>query len=369
MTPNDLETVGLGARRRGSHRVVTPRSANGLLLDPEEIARAITDRTRMISVCNPNNPTCSSMSLEQMQAVVELARKHDLYLHADEVYKGSELFAEEGPSFADLYQKALVTNGLSKAMAMPGLRLGWLIAPEEDTLRAWHCKDYTSITTGALSEFIACRVLEETRRAQILRRSKNILRANLATITQWINAHADLLSFIPPKAGGMAFVRYQMAINSTELVGLLVREKGVFPVPGDAFGLDHYVRIGIGSTGGHLEEGLRRIDEFRRSARLHASPRRADLDLQPCSRSFPPSRFARRSISRLRLSPSRRDSRPSTGRAVVPPVGYWDSRRLAGTATSRPGTSVAMTCSWLKWPRGSTTTRAVVCLPVTASWC
>ncbi len=50
-------------------------------------------------------------------------RQRDLYLHADEVYKGSELFAEEGPSFADLYQKALVTNGLSKAMAMPGLRL------------------------------------------------------------------------------------------------------------------------------------------------------------------------------------------------------------------------------------------------------
>jgi len=102
----------------------------------------------------------------------------------------------------------------------------------------------------------------------VLARSKEILRNNLTTLTQWIDEHVGLLSFIPPQAGGMAFVRYEMAINSTELVNRLIAEKNVFPIPGDAFGVDQYLRIGIGSPARHLGEGLRRIGEFLSEKRL-----------------------------------------------------------------------------------------------------
>jgi aspartate/methionine/tyrosine aminotransferase len=262
VVPNYLQILGWAQAAGVVARVVPLRQENAWVPDVAEIERAITPRTRMITVCNPNNPTGSLLPRAGMDALVALARKHDLYLHADEIYKGSELFDDEGPSFGDLYEKALVSNGLSKAMAMPGLRLGWLLGPERDIAAAWHCKDYTSITTGSLSEFIGCRVLQPERRKQVLKRSKAILRQNLGTITRWIEGHSDLLSFIPPRAGGMAFVRYQMDVNSTELVEELRRQKSVFPVPGDAFGLDRYLRIGIGSSEQHLEEGLRRISEY-----------------------------------------------------------------------------------------------------------
>lgn len=262
VVPNYLQIVGWAQAAGVSTRIVSLRQENAWMPDLQQIERTMSKQTRMISLCNPNNPTGALLPRAQMDGLVSLARKHGIYLHADEIYKGSELYTEEGPSFADLYEKALVTNGLSKAMAMPGLRLGWLIGSKEDVAKAWHCKDYTSITTGALSEFIACRVLQPVRRAQVLARSKDILRGNLATITRWIEERSELLSFVPPRAGGMAFVRYEMAVNSTELVKMLLREKSVFPVPGDAFGLDHYVRIGIGSPGYHLEEGLRRIGEL-----------------------------------------------------------------------------------------------------------
>jgi aspartate/methionine/tyrosine aminotransferase len=262
VVPNYLQILGWAQAAGVVTRVVPLRQENAWVPDVAEIERAITPRTKMITVCNPNNPTGSLLPLDGMKALVELARKHGLYLHADEIYKGSELFENEGPSMADLYEKALVSNGLSKAMAMPGLRLGWLIGPPQEIASAWHCKDYTSITTGALSEFIACRVLQPERRARVLERSKHILRQNLAIITRWIEAHRDKLSFIPPRAGGMAFVRYEMDVNSTELVEQLRQEKSVFPVPGDAFGLDHYLRIGIGSPAHHLEEGLKRISDY-----------------------------------------------------------------------------------------------------------
>lgn len=277
VVPNYLQIVGWAQAAGVTVRIVPLRQQNAWIPDVAEIERAISPRTKMITLCNPNNPTGSLLTREQMLALVELARKHGLYLHADEIYKGSELFDEEGPSFGDLYEKALVSNGLSKAMAMPGLRLGWLIGPPEDIAAAWHCKDYTSITTGSLSEFIACRVLQPERRAKVLARSKDILRGNLRTITHWIEAHSDKLSFIPPRAGGMAFVRYEMDVNSTRLVEQLRQQKGVFPVPGDAFGLDHYLRIGIGSPAAHLEEGLKRIGDFleERAFALRGSARRA----------------------------------------------------------------------------------------------
>jgi hypothetical protein len=262
VVPNYMQIVGWAQAAGVTVKIVRLRQENGWQPDLREIDRAISSKTRMISICNPNNPTGALLSAEQMRELVEVARKHGIYLHADEIYKGSELFCEEGPSFGDLYEKALVTSGLSKAMAMPGLRLGWLLGPREEIARAWHCKDYTSITTGALSEFIACRVLQPARRAKVLGRSKDILRGNLATITRWIESHRELLSFIPPRAGGMAFVRYTMEVNSTELVRMLLEEKSVFPIPGDAFGLDSYLRIGIGSPVQHLEEGLRRIADF-----------------------------------------------------------------------------------------------------------
>ncbi|MBS0419907.1 MAG: aminotransferase class I/II-fold pyridoxal phosphate-dependent enzyme [Proteobacteria bacterium] len=262
VVPNYLQILGWAQAAGVVTRLVPLRQENQWIPDLAEIERAITPRTRMITLCNPNNPTGALLETQAMESLVQLARKHGLYLHADEIYKGSQLQGTEGPSFADLYEKALVTNGLSKAMAMPGLRMGWLVGPKDEIARVWHCKDYTSITTGSLSEFIACRVLEPARRAKVLTRSKHILRDNLAIITAWIERHSPLLSFIPPRAGGMAFIRYRMPINSTELVRRLVQEKSIFPVPGDAFGLDHYLRIGIGSPASHLNEGLRRLDEF-----------------------------------------------------------------------------------------------------------
>ena len=88
-----------------------------------------------------------------------------------------------------------------------------------------------------------------------------MLRKNLDAFQKWIAKHADLFDFIPPRAGGMAFMRYNLPINSTELSDKLRLEKSVFIIPGDCFGMDHYLRIGIGGEKEHLLAGLDLIDE------------------------------------------------------------------------------------------------------------
>ena len=99
-----------------------------------------------------------------------------------------------------------------------------------------------------------------------MNRSKSILRENLALLSAWVDANSDFVSLIPPKAGGMAFVRYNRDINSTELAHTLRTDYGVFVLPGDVYGLDAYFRVGIGAPKSHLEPGLEKISEYFASA-------------------------------------------------------------------------------------------------------
>ena len=150
-------------------------------------------------------------------------------------------------------------------MALPGLRIGWLVGPAQEIYASWQRKDYTSITTGAVSEFVAEIAVQPAKRQEILSRSKRILRENLALLQRWIDANSDLFSFVSPKAGGMAFLRYAMPMNSTDLVHRLREERGIMLLPGDVYGMDKYIRIGIGAPAHHLEAGLERLADFVRT--------------------------------------------------------------------------------------------------------
>jgi aspartate/methionine/tyrosine aminotransferase len=265
LTPNYLQIYGWARALGVVVKVVEHDGDNDWQPDLDALDAAVTPATKLITICHPNNPTGAVLNGESMRRVVEIAARHGAYLHADEVYKGSELDGPECESFRDLYDNAIVTNGLSKAMALPGLRIGWLAGRADDIYTAWQRKDYTSITTSAISEYVAERVLKPELRSKILQRSKTILNENLALLADWIEANSDHVSLIPPKAGGMAFVRYHFEANSTELVHRLRDEKRVLLLPGDVYGMDGFFRVGIGSPRSHLEPGLERISDYIRA--------------------------------------------------------------------------------------------------------
>jgi len=262
VVPNYLQIAGW-AKALGVKVLEVPLiQEQGWVPDLDLLEKLITDKTKMITICHPNNPTGSVLPREQMDCLVAVAKKYEIYLHADEVYKGAEFDGVEAPSFVDLYDKSIITCGLSKAMAMPGLRLGWLVGPAKDIYSAWQRKDYTSITTGAISEYVANIVLQPEKRQQIMDRSKHILMENLALLQQWVDENSDWVSFVPPKAGGMAFIKYELDMNSTKLVHEFRTKLGILLLPGDVYGMDGYFRVGIGAPAEHLEIGLERIAKF-----------------------------------------------------------------------------------------------------------
>ncbi len=236
-------------------------TSNGWRPDLDEIRTLISAKTKMIAVCNPNNPTGAVLTASEMDEIIRLAEGAGAWLYVDEIYRGAELSGQETPTFLGRYKKTVVAGGLSKAYALPGLRIGWLAGPRDVIDGCWARRDYTTIATAVLSNRIAEAALEPERRRRILERNRSMLKENLGILSRWIDSHPGHFTFIPPEAGGMAFLAYDFDINSTDWVTRLRRQQSTFIVSGDCFGMDGRVRIGIGSEADYLREGLRRIGE------------------------------------------------------------------------------------------------------------
>ena len=261
MIPNYMQIWGIVEELGATPVAFHLREEDKWAPDLDELRNVVSDRTRMIAVCNPNNPTGYTLTAAEMQEIVAIAESVGAWVYADEVYRGAELDGKELPSFTGMTDRVMVSGGLSKAYALPGLRLGWLVGPEETVGTSWAYHDYTSITAGILSHKIGTIALSPEVRPQILDRNRSMLRSNLELVQGWVRSYGDLIRFVPPKAGGMAFMRYGFDLNSTELAKWLREEHSVFILAGDCYGMDRFFRIGVGAESEYLLAGLGRVRE------------------------------------------------------------------------------------------------------------
>jgi hypothetical protein len=264
MVPAFRQMWGL-ARAFGAHVTEWPlvdAAGPAWRVDLEALQRLVSGRTKLIIICNPNNPTGARFDAPDLDAIAAIADRHGAWILSDEIYRGAERDGRETPTMWGRSDRVIVTSGLSKAYALPGLRIGWVVAPPSLTAALWSYHDYTTIAPGALSDALARRALEPARRAQILARTRRILNENYPVIAGWLAAHGTLFSYAPPDAGAIVYVRYHHAINSTALVTRLREQKSVLVVPGDHFGMDGYLRIGFGDDATYLQEGLTRLRQL-----------------------------------------------------------------------------------------------------------
>jgi aspartate/methionine/tyrosine aminotransferase len=267
MVPNYMQTWGLARAFGGTIRewpLVHPPSpaASAWHVDLDALERLVTPRTKLIIICNPNNPTGARFDEADLDRIAAAAARYGSWILSDEIYTGAELDGRETASMWGRGDRVIVTNGLSKAYGLPGLRIGWIAGPTATVASLWSYHDYTTISPGALSDALARRALEPDRRARILARTRSILNENFPVIAQWLDAHGGLFSYTPPDAGAIVYVRYHHGINSTDLVNRLREQKSVLIVPGDHFGMDGYLRIGFGEETRYLREGLERLKDF-----------------------------------------------------------------------------------------------------------
>lgn len=235
------------------------REEDGWQPDLGALEAALADGASFVLITNPNNPTGASLTRESMDSIAELTERYGAWILADEVYAGAEAGDEPTPSFWGCHDRVLVTNSLSKAYGLPGLRLGWIMGPDALVNELWGRTDYTTIAPASLSDQLACVALEPATRARIGARTRGIVRKNLGVLEEWMSGQDGRFRYRAPDAGAICYTHYDAPINSTEFAEKLRVEKSLLVVPGDHFGMDHYLRLGFGNPESELLEGLDRV--------------------------------------------------------------------------------------------------------------
>jgi aspartate/methionine/tyrosine aminotransferase len=234
------------------------RPETGFRYDVADLEQLVRPDTKLIVINSPHNPTGAILSPQDLGRVYSIADSVGAMVLSDEAYRwlshpGGESLAE--PAY-NLGPAGISVGTLSKPFGLPGLRLGWIAAQAETIARCWGMRDYVSLSAGKLNDSLA--ILAIRHRDQIIERNSRIITTNLASARTWIAENADILSWIPPRAGLLAMLHYKLDIPSLDLSDKLAEQYSVMLAPGSAFGLEQHLRIGIGQTPSVFATGLQR---------------------------------------------------------------------------------------------------------------
>jgi aspartate/methionine/tyrosine aminotransferase len=238
------------------------RPEHGWLPDLQELRSLLQAPTAMVVINNPNNPTGALMEAGALRELVDVVRPTGAWLLADEVYRGIEHDGETAPSVVDLYERGVSTGSLSKVYSLAGLRVGWIAGPPDAIEVCTEHRDYTTISVGQLDERLAAIALRAS--DKLLARNLAIVRKNAEIVDRWVQNELRL-SYVRPRAGTTAFVRYEYDLPSEELCQRLFDETGAFVVPGAAFDWEGWFRLGYAFDSTRLIDGLEAISGFLRT--------------------------------------------------------------------------------------------------------
>lgn len=240
VTPNyqSAETVPLSICEVTGIPLLVPNGTAGnenWQVDIDAIKDAIKSNTKLISMNFPQNPTGLLLNADELEELVGLCRQHDIYLFSDEVYRGVELDLEnQMPQIADVYEKGISLNVMSKAYGLPGLRIGWIACQDHDVLqKVERYKHFLSICNSAPSEALAIIALEN--KETILSRNRQLMLDNVIQLETLFNDFAGLIDWQRPQGGCVAFPCYTGPGDMTSFCANLLEQDGVLLLPGSIY--------------------------------------------------------------------------------------------------------------------------------------
>lgn len=230
------------------------------VVDFDELESLIRPNTKVIAVNSPNNPTGYTFTNAEIERLCDICRKHGIYLLADEVYKGIEMDGEKRNWMADRYDKCVSLGVMSKAYGLAGLRVGWLVSKDVETLsKVVKFKHYMSICDSAPSEYLSKVALKHS--DELLERSRKLIEENIKIADEFFSKYDYLFSTRPIKAGPVAFHKLLIDMPVKDFCQMAVDNKGVLLLPATIYDMDEqYFRVGYGRKG--VPEALKKFEEF-----------------------------------------------------------------------------------------------------------
>ena len=234
------------------------KEENRWLPDLDELDLMLTGKTKLLCLNNPNNPTGAVIPDDMLMQIVELAKKKNIWVLSDEVYRGLNLYGNTySASIADLYDRGISVGSMSKTYSLPGLRVGWVAAKNNLINEINHQRQYNTISVSALDDYFAAAAIE--RRDIIERRNLNIMHSSLQVLSEWLSENSNF-SCILPQGGTTVLMKYNFDIPSREFCKRLQYYTGVALLPGETLEMEGYVRLGYCAE--NLKPALDAISNF-----------------------------------------------------------------------------------------------------------
>jgi len=230
------------------------RFENGFLIDPAEVERAVSPRTRLVVVTNLHNPSSSFTDEPALRKLGEIARRSGARVLVDEVYLDAA-FDRSPKSSIHLGDEFVVTNSLTKVYGLSGLRCGWILAEPTLARKIWRLADLFYSSLPHVAERLSVIALHNL--APIALRAQRLLEANAGVLNAFLGTRGELQA-VEHKRGLTAYPRLTTG-DTTRLCRLLREKYETSVVPGTFFGMKEHFRVGIGGETDILKEGLQRL--------------------------------------------------------------------------------------------------------------
>lgn len=255
----------------GKPVMVSGRPENSFKVTAEEVERHITSKTIAIMINSPNNPTGAVYSREELEALGAVATRHDLYIISDEIYE-KLIYGAEHVSIAslseDLFNRTIVINGLSKAYAMTGWRIGYSACDARIAKVIANIQSHETSNPNTIAQYAAIEALqspeseksvEEMRKA--FEKRRNMMIALIEEIPGVSYVSPVGAFYVMVKVSGYYGEKNGFDSSITFASKLLEAEK-VAVIPGIAFGADEYIRLSYATSEENIQSGLERIGKF-----------------------------------------------------------------------------------------------------------
>jgi len=250
----------LGAKKIKWHR----RFEDGFKLDLETLQGLITDRTKLIVLTNPHNPSGVVADREdELRKLGELAESKGTYVLIDEVFLDG-VFQPQTSGFG--LPNTIITGSMTKVYGLGGHRTGWVIAPEEIAEKCQLAKAHTDAASSYLGEIMNAHALLNARE-HLVQRFNNTAQRNHRIMKQWVKDNPDLVDWVEPHGGIMCYPKYNLDMPSVELVHKLLDDFGVMVNPGEYFGVEGHLRLTYACPEDVLINGLEALGKGLRELR------------------------------------------------------------------------------------------------------
>lgn len=222
----------------------------------QEIA---SKKTKFLVINNPNNPTGAVWENDTLQRIVDICQKHRVWLMCDEVYRPLYHF-DGGDSIKSItsfgYDNTLSTGSMSKAFALAGLRLGWIVTKNKAWVDAfWEKRDYNTISVSVLDDSMAELALSAV--SDILARNHQLCQRNLAHCDRFIAESNGAAEWVRPRGGSTCFVKINKPVSTMDMAVDLAENHRTLVVPGEVFSKPGWLRLGFGNSEQSVEQGLK----------------------------------------------------------------------------------------------------------------